>query len=117
MTDEAWTRFVLESYHLLQDHVQSGRYFHTLSNQDNSPTVVHHRTNQMTYVVSGSGLAWLNGVEQAIAPGSSIYVPAGTTHRFLAQSSQMVLFHIHIPDSGRETDREIVEGADYHGRA
>lgn len=25
----------------------------------------------------------------------------------------MKLFHIHIPDDGRETDRQIVEGDDY----
>lgn len=112
MMNDLLEEYIRSSYELLRDHPQSGRYFHELTSRDNSPVVVHHRTNQLTYVLSGSGKAYLNGVEQPVCQGSALFVPAGTTHRFVADHS-MRLFHIHIPDDGRENDRQIVEGDDY----
>lgn len=112
MTEDLLKEYIRSSWQLLQDHPQAGRYFHELTNRDNSPVVVHRHTNQLTYVLSGSGKAYLNGAEQPIAEGSALFVPAGTTHRFVTDE-KMKLFHIHIPDDGRETDRQIVEGNDY----
>ena len=112
MTENLLEEYIRSSCQLLQDHPQAGRYFHELTNRDNSPVVVHHHTNQLTYVLSGSGKAYLNGAEQSISEGNALFVPAGTTHRFVADE-RMKLFHIHLPDDGRETDRQIVEGDDY----
>ena len=42
-----------------------------------------------------------------------MFIEAGTTHRFVAESVELILFHIHIPDEGRDTDRYIIEGEDY----
>lgn len=107
-------KFIMKSYDMLQKDPNKGRYFHTLSSIDNSPTIVHKKTNQFTYVIEGSGIGWLDGKEYLLKRGDKIVVNAGTRHRFKANDEGMTLFHIHIPDNGRENDREVVEGEDYN---
>ena len=105
--------FVRSSLTLLKTGSTKGRYCHALYPSDNSPSVVHDKTNQLTYVVEGEGRAYLNGVQIDLAPGDSVFVSAGTAHSFKAKSPRLVLFHIHVPDEGRDADRRIVEGEDY----
>lgn len=112
MTSSPLDDFIISTYQLLQDYPRRGRYFHEFSSKDNSPVVVHSHTNQLTYVIRGTGKVILDGREQELHEGSTIFVPAGTQHCFLTESS-MILFHIHIPDEGRENDREVLEGNDY----
>ncbi len=106
-------KFILSSYELLKNTGHSNRYYHTLTPKDNAPVVVHHITNQFTYIISGSGKAVLNGKEVSIKQGDSLFIEAKTTHQFIAGSEKLVLFHIHIPESGRNEDRYIIKGEDY----
>lgn len=111
--DDVTIKFITSSYKLLQNHDKRGRYFHTLKSMDNSPVVVHKETNQLTTVIKGKGKAVLNGEEIEICDGDAIFVEAGTRHQFIAED-ELTLFHIHIPDEGRDQDRYIVEGEDYN---
>lgn len=113
MRKEEYVRFIQNSVDLLTDYEKRERYFHTLCPSDNSPTVVHLKTNQYTQIISGTGSVFLNGVEQKITAGDGFFIEAGMHHRFIAESEEMMLFHIHIPDEGRDLDRHIVEGDDY----
>ncbi len=106
--------FISSSYELIQDYDKRGRYYHTLTPADNSPTVVHKETNQLTSIIKGAGTVVLNGIEKNICEGDNILINAGMTHRFIAQTDEMILFHIHIPDEGRDKDRYILEGEDYN---
>lgn len=105
--------FLNHSFKLMQQHPQGKRYYHTLTPEDNSPVAIHDNTNQITYIVTGSGTAYLNGVEQKVKAGNIFLIEAGTTMRFIANSEGLTLFHIHVPDSGREEDRRILEGEDF----
>ena len=105
--------FIENSYFRLMDYEKKGRYFHALTLSDNSPTVVHKKTNQFTYVIFGEGSVWLNGKQRKIQARDYMFIEAGTTHRFVAESVELILFQIHIPDEGRDTDRYIIEGEDY----
>lgn len=107
-------KYILSSYDLLQKYPKRRRYFHTLMRQDKNPVVVHKETNQLTYVLEGRGAVFLNGEEQKIDSGNMILIEAGIKHQFIAHSEKLILFHIHIPDEGRDVDRFIVEGEDYH---
>lgn len=40
MTEDLLKEYIRSSWQLLQDHPQAGRYFHELTNRDNSPVVV-----------------------------------------------------------------------------
>lgn len=112
--DDILRQYMKNSYKLLQRYEKKGRYFHTLTPKDNSPTVVHKMTNQLTYVISGDGIVVLDGKKRYIEKESCIFVEAGMTHQFIANSDELTLFHIHIPDEGRDNDRFIVEGDDYN---
>lgn len=112
--DTILKEFINSSYELIQDYDRRGRYYHTLTPNDNSPTVVHNKTNQLTSIIKGSGTVVLNGIEKNICEGDNIFIKAGTTHRFLAKTDEMILFHIHVPDEGRDNDRYIIEGEDYN---
>ena len=107
-------QYIKKSYEMLQEYDKKGRYFHTLTPKDNSPIVVHEKTNQLTYVISGKGTIVLDGEAGKIETGNSFLVEAGVTHQFMADSEELILFHIHIPDEGRDNDRFIVEGDDYN---
>ncbi len=113
MNGEAINQFIMSSYKLLKNTAQANQYYHTLTPRDNAPVVVHKITNQFTYVISGSGKAFINGEEIPIQPGDSLFIESNTTHQFIAESENLVLFHIHIPETGRTTDRYIIKGADY----
>lgn len=106
--------FIIKSYEALQDNPKKGRYFTVLKNTDNAPIVVHRKTNQFTYVIEGSGVGCFNGKERFLKRGDKIFIEAGTLHQFKAKEEGLTLFHIHIPDDGRENDREILEGDDYN---
>lgn len=111
--DKGLKDFILNSFDRMQNYEKKGRYFHCLTPDDNSPTVVHKNTNQLTYVLSGSGIVFLNGKPQQIEKDSALFIQVGTTHRFIAITDELFLFHIHIPDEGRENDRYIIDGEDY----
>jgi quercetin dioxygenase-like cupin family protein len=74
--------------------------------------VIHDHTAQITYVVEGSGTAYLNGKERKVNGGNIFLIESGTTMRFIANSEGLTLFHIHVPDTGGENDRRILEGTD-----
>ena len=112
--DNILEKYIIDSYKLLRNYEKKGRYFHTLTPTDKSPIVVHKKTNQLTYIVSGEGTAVLNGKIQQISTGSCLFVEARMTHQFKASSDELILFHIHIPDEGRDNDRYLVEGDDYN---
>lgn len=112
MKNDELERFLRHSYNLMQSYQHGRRYYHTLTKEDNSPVVIRDHTDQITYVVEGSGTVYLNGKEQNISSGNILLIEAGTTIRFIANSERLTLFHLHIPDSGREDDRRILEGKD-----
>lgn len=104
--------FLRHSYNLMRKYPNGKRYYHTLKKGDNSPVAIHDNTDQITYVVEGSGIAYLNGEEQKVSAGNVFLIKSGTTMRFIANSEGLTLFHLHIPDTGREEDRRILEGKD-----
>lgn len=112
--DDILKQYILSSYKLLQEYDKRGRYYHSLTPKDNSPVVVHKKTNQLTYIVDGEGIVVLNGEEKRITAGNCVFVEAGMTHQFKAYGDELTLFHIHIPDEGRDNDRFLVEGDDYN---
>jgi mannose-6-phosphate isomerase-like protein (cupin superfamily) len=112
MKNNELARFLRHSYNLMQNHQHGRRCYHTLTKEDNSPVAIHDHTDQITYVVEGSGTVYLNGKEQTVNAENIFLIESGTTMRFIANSEGLILFHIHIPDTGRENDRRTVEGND-----
>lgn len=112
MENDELGRLLRHSYEAMQSYEHGRRYYHTLTKDDNSPVVIRDHTDQITYVVKGSGTVYLNGKEQKINTENILLIESGTTIRFTANSEGLTLFHLHIPDLGREEDRLILEGDD-----
>ncbi len=52
-----------------------------------------HPVDEVYFVIRGDGMINLNGKDYPIKEGSSIYVPAGTEHRFQRNSQDLVVFY------------------------
>ncbi len=60
--------------------------------------VSYHRVAEEYYfVLSGSGVASLDGRDYPLAPGDFLRLPPGTTHGFLAGPDGLELLDIHTP--------------------
>lgn len=112
--NESFANFIYSAYQNMNDYEKSGRYYHTLTRNDNKPIVVHNSTYQCTFVIEGSGIITANNKEYILKKNDIILLPPKTTHSFAAHTENLILFHIHIPDEGRDNDRTIVCGDDYN---
>jgi quercetin dioxygenase-like cupin family protein len=73
----------------------------------------HQRTNvsyhkiaeECYYVISGSGVAILNGVEHVLRTGDFLRLPPGTTHGFVTGEEALVMLDLHSP--GSRPDRDV----------
>lgn len=53
----------------------------TLSVQDgNVPKHMHPLTNEIQYILEGTGTIWLDDKEEQVKPGDMIIIPKGTAH-------------------------------------
>jgi quercetin dioxygenase-like cupin family protein len=55
----------------------------------------HRRSTELYYVLSGSGVVLLNGVEHEVRPGSIVHIPPGVVHGALGRMRVLV---VGIPD-------------------
>jgi quercetin dioxygenase-like cupin family protein len=69
---------------------------------------LHPHSDEVTYVVSGSGTAWEGEVSTAVGPGDVIFVPQGAPHATVALSDDLVLLcffpRAHLADNLVELD-------------
>jgi mannose-6-phosphate isomerase-like protein (cupin superfamily) len=52
-----------------------------------------HSVDEVYYVIEGKGFIKLNGKNQAIKKGTSIFVRTGTEHRFFGNIQDLVIFY------------------------
>jgi quercetin dioxygenase-like cupin family protein len=69
-------------------------------------SVSYHRVaEEYYYVLTGSGMALLNGAEHALAAGDFLRLPPGTTHGFITGDEPLEMLNIHTP--GCRPDRDV----------
>ncbi|HEX2152509.1 MAG TPA: cupin domain-containing protein [Acidimicrobiia bacterium] len=57
---------------------------------------VHRRSEEVVFVVSGSGRVWIDGIFHPVGPGSWYRIPAGIAHATLAdEPMSLVCFFPH----------------------
>lgn len=62
-----------------------------------SRTSYHPVAEEAYYVLEGSGVAVLDGVEHPLTPGTFLRLPPGTRHAFRAGSDGLVMLDVHAP--------------------
>jgi mannose-6-phosphate isomerase-like protein (cupin superfamily) len=70
----------------------------------------HLVAEEFYYVISGSGVAVLNGIEQALRAGDFLRLPPGTTHGFVTAEEELVMLDVHTPGSRTDRDVYFLEG-------
>ena len=76
---------------------------------------VHAHRSEHWFVVSGTGVVTIDGVDEPIGPGSCIDVPVGAAHRVAADGpSGLVIIEVQHGESFEEED--IVRLEDDYGR-
>lgn len=79
----------------------------------------HQRTNvsyhllaeELYYVVSGTGMALLDGAEQPLRAGDFLRLPPGTAHGFVTGEQELVMLDVHTPGSRPDRDVYFVDEA------
>lgn len=65
----------------------------------------HKVAEEIYYVLSGSGVALLNGERYELRQGDFLRLPPGTTHGFITGDEALVMLDIHVP--GSRPDRDV----------
>ncbi|HIG29444.1 MAG TPA: cupin domain-containing protein [Verrucomicrobiales bacterium] len=66
----------------------------------------HKRSTELYYVLEGSGLVLLDGIEHEVKKGSLVHIPPGVTHGALGQMRVLV---VGIPDIAEDDYFEVQE--------
>lgn len=64
----------------------------------------HLVAEELYYVISGNGVALLDGVEQPLRAGDFLRLPPGTTHGFVTAEEELVMLDVHTPGSRPNRD-------------
>lgn len=65
----------------------------------------HKLAEELYYVLSGYGVAVLNGERVELKTGDFLRLPPGTTHGFITDDDELVMLDIHSP--GSRPDRDV----------
>ena len=65
----------------------------------------HKVAEEIYYVLSGSGVALLNGEAYELREGDFLRLPPGTTHGFITRDEPLLMLDIHAP--GSRPDRDV----------
>jgi mannose-6-phosphate isomerase-like protein (cupin superfamily) len=75
---------------IITEHIQAGILRLHVNDID---TQEPHPVDEVYCVIRGDGMINVNGKDYPIKEGTSIYVPAGTEHRFQKNSEDLVVFY------------------------
>ncbi len=64
----------------------------------------HKLAEEIYYVISGSGIALLNGERFELKQGDFLRLPPGTTHGFITQAEALLMLDLHTPGSRPNRD-------------
>jgi len=63
-------------------------------NKDQEDTQQPHDSDEIYYVISGSGTIEIDGIKNEVNPGKIIYIPKRICHSFHAISNELVVLYI-----------------------
>jgi mannose-6-phosphate isomerase-like protein (cupin superfamily) len=69
----------------------------------------HLVAEEFYYVISGSGVALLDGIERSLRAGDFLRLPPGTTHGFVTEEEELVMLDVHAPGSRPNRDVYFLE--------
>lgn len=92
---------------LIDPHEEGAGIVHRVSIAPRKRTSVsyHRIAEEFYYVISGSGIAILNGEQYRLSAGDFLRLPPGTTHGFVTEEEPLEMLDIQTP--GCRPDRDV----------
>ncbi len=97
--------YAIESLILPQEEIRSTAYRVKVEPNSITSTSFHRIAEELYFVLSGDGVAVLDGVKHQLKAGVFLRLPPGTTHSFTAGPSGLEMLDIHTP--GCRPDRDV----------
>jgi mannose-6-phosphate isomerase-like protein (cupin superfamily) len=85
---------------LLRTSMSAGIYTLPTGSQDPQEP---HKEDELYYVLSGSGVIEVGEEKEAVSPGSAVFIPAYTHHRFSAVKEELKVLVIFSPPEDSST--------------
>ena len=79
-------------------------YHVTIAPHQTTSISYHKISEEIYYILSGSGTAILNGAPLPLRPGDFLRLPPGTTHGFITHEQPLAMLDIHSPGSRPDHD-------------
>jgi mannose-6-phosphate isomerase-like protein (cupin superfamily) len=77
--------------------------------QQRTAVSYHAIAEEYYFILSGSGIALLDGVEHRLRPGDFLRLPPGTRHGFVTAEEALEMLDIHTPGCRPQRDTYFVE--------
>ncbi len=97
--------YQIESLIPLADEGMGTAYRVRIEPHSTTSVSYHKLAEELYYVLSGSGVAVLNGAHHELRTGDFLRLPPGTTHGFITDGEPLVMLDIHSP--GSRPDRDV----------
>ncbi|OAI58102.1 hypothetical protein AYO49_05755 [Verrucomicrobiaceae bacterium SCGC AG-212-N21] len=97
--------YEIESLIPPQDEAAGTAYRVRIEPHQTTSVSYHKIAEEYYYVLSGSGIAVLNGEKYELKEGDFLRLPPGTTHGFITQDEPLVMLDVHAP--GSRPDRDV----------
>lgn len=95
----------IESLIPLEDEGMGTAYRVRIAPHSITSVSYHKIAEELYYVLSGSGIALLDGQRHALKTGDFLRLPPGTTHGFITGNDELVMLDVHSP--GSRPDRDV----------
>jgi mannose-6-phosphate isomerase-like protein (cupin superfamily) len=97
--------YEIETLIPVADEGSATAYRVRIESHQRTATSYHKRAEELYLVLSGSGIAVLDGVEYQLRSGDFLRLPPGTTHAFITGDEPLVMLDVHTP--GSRPDRDV----------
>jgi len=96
--------YEIESLIPRDDEITGTAYRVRIAAHSTTSVSCHKLAEEFYYVLSGSGIAILNGEHHDLKTGDFLRLPPGTTHGFITQDEPLVMLDLHTPGSRPDRD-------------
>ena len=103
--------YILESLIDADEEGAGTAYRVRIAPHERTAVSYHRVAEEYYYVLSGRGVAILDGREYPLVPGDFLRLPPGTTHGFVTGDEPLEMLDIHTPGSRPDRDVYFVDGA------
>ncbi|CAN5389781.1 hypothetical protein BH10PLA2_BH10PLA2_38400 [soil metagenome] len=101
--------YVIETLIAREAEGAATAYRVTIAQNERTNTSYHKIAEEFYYVLSGDGVAYLDGTAHPLRAGDFLRLSPGVTHRFETGDAGLVMLDIHVPGCRPDRDTYFVD--------